>query len=323
MIFLDNESTSPFYNLALEEYFFKRTDLDDDMLILWRNEPTVVVGRHQNTFDEIDEGYVRENGIHVVRRNSGGGAVYHDLGNLNFSIIQQAAGDYSFARFAEPVITCLDSFGVHAEHSGRNDITVEGRKFSGNAQYLFGGKILHHGTILFSGDLDVLAKALKPEPEKIRKKGVASVRSRVANLSEYLSGVSLEDFRDQLVATIFAGEHPTPYSLSDTDQMVTQEIAKAKYRTPEWNYGQSPAGKGAQIRTDAGTVGLWLETELGVVQSARITGDFFAVQPVEELCQRFIGVMKSDLTAVVDGLDCSGYIKNFTNEDMNRLIHAS
>jgi len=322
-IFIDNSSVNPYFNLALEEFFLKRTDFVDDILILWQNEPTVVIGRHQNTCDEIDEAYVQEMGVHVVRRNSGGGAVYHDMGNLNFSIIQQMTGDYSFFRFVQPVIDCLKAYGIHAEHSSRNDITIDGRKFSGNAQYICNGKILHHGTILFSSDLNVLAKALKPRPDKTHHKGVASVRNRVVNLNDYLTNTTLSDFRQRLIDAIFIENKPDTYIISELDHKAISGIMQTKYLTFKWNYGQSPTGRKAQIKTEAGIVELWLECDSGIVKRARITGDFFTLRPVDDLERQLVGARLIDLVPTVEKLECGSYIQGFANEDMKNLLMQS
>ena len=186
--YLDLTTTDPHWNLALEQYVFDRLPRDRSYFLLWQNDRSVIIGKHQNTPAEIDLPYVEAQGIQVVRRLSGGGAVYHDLGNLNFTFITdgEGAGTLDFALFCRPVVRVLESFGVSAQISGRNDITVCGKKFSGNSQYTREGRVMHHGTILFDSDLDAVTRALRVDEEKIRSKGVPSVRSRVTNLKEHL-----------------------------------------------------------------------------------------------------------------------------------------
>lgn len=217
--------------------------------MLWQNEPTIVIGRNQNTCDEINETYVRDMGIHVVRRNSGGGAVYHDLGNLNFSIIQSEEGDCSFSRFVQPIVNCLESYGIHVEYNGRNDLTIDGRKFSGNAQSFFGGKILHHGTILFAADLAILTKALKPLSETSQKKGVESVRSCVVNLNEYLDGIPFIDFKKRLIDTFFKDKKPVAYVPTDVDKMAIENIMHIKYLSHQWTFVDVQATCKDHVRT--------------------------------------------------------------------------
>jgi len=188
MIRIVNDHTDPRINLAVEEYALNYLDPREEYVILWQNEPTVVVGRNQNTVAEVNAPFIKERGIHVVRRLSGGGAVYHDFGNLNFTFIVDAQKEMvsNFEYFTRPVIQALASLGVEAEFSGRNDITIDGKKFSGNAQYWSKNRLLHHGTILFNSQLDVVQEALNVSADKLQSKGVKSVRSRVTNIYPYL-----------------------------------------------------------------------------------------------------------------------------------------
>ena len=161
MKYIINENNNPRYNLALEEYVLK--NLDGEYFFLWQNEPTIVIGKHQNTISEINLDYVEKKGIHVVRRMSGGGAVYHDLGNINFSFIQEKKdlADFDFSFFTRPIVDLLGELGIKAEFNSRNDLAIDGKKFSGNAQYIFKKKILHHGTLLFNSEMEELVNSLK------------------------------------------------------------------------------------------------------------------------------------------------------------------
>ena len=175
----------PYYNLAVEEYLFQTAE--DEVFMLWQNEPTVVIGKNQNAYAEVELDVLRERGIHLARRITGGGAVYHDLGNVNYTFIAKSGQQgIDFAHFTAPILRALAELGIRAELSGRNDLLVDGRKFSGNAQYSANGKTLHHGTLLFDSDLTVLSDVLRPDEEKIRSKAVRSVRSRVTNLAPLL-----------------------------------------------------------------------------------------------------------------------------------------
>ena len=191
MLFVDNKGiTDPRMNLAIEEYILRHLDINQTYLLFYINEPSIIIGKNQNTLEEINTDFVEKNGIHVVRRLSGGGAVYHDLGNLNFSFITKDDGEsfHNFKKFTEPVIRALRSMGVPAELSGRNDILVQGRKISGNAQFATKGRMFSHGTLMFDSNIDNVVAALNVKKDKIESKGIKSIRSRVANIAEFLTG---------------------------------------------------------------------------------------------------------------------------------------
>ena len=238
-----NERTDPAYNLALEEVMTAQADAPFAML--WRNRPAVIVGRNQNACREFNSDYAREHGVAVVRRMTGGGAVYHDLGNLNYSIFAfetDANRRYiDFAPFAEPVLTALRALGVAAEFSGRNDILVNGRKVSGSAKCVHAGRILFHGTLLFDVDFGAMAAVLTPPRAKIEAKGVASVRARVANLNEFLPDLDRDTFRRAMERELlrqFGLKEPLP--IPDNWKREAERTADERYRSWEWNFGESP-----------------------------------------------------------------------------------
>lgn len=328
MINIINNSTDPYFNLALEEYFVKHKDLNDDILILWQNEPTIVIGKNQNPYDELNLDYVEKNNIKVVRRMSGGGAVYHDLGNLNYTIIKSEAQYYrnDFSFFALPVISCLKKLGVTATFNGRNDILIEEKKFSGNAQYFYKNKVLHHGTLLFSSDLTVLAKALQVKKEKFESKGIKSVRSRVTNISDYIKEmITLSDFRETLTISMF-GENEKSilnYTLSDEDISSITTLSNSKYRAEEWNFGHySNMSYQKEIRFDAGSISLAMNIKNGRIDGCKVYGDFFEVKPVEELEQQFIYKQynKLELELLLHNVNISEYIHSLNNEEFKQLL---
>lgn len=291
--YIEVKSTDPAFNLALEEYVFEGLSKDYNYFILWQNAPTVVIGRHQNTFNEVDEAFIRENNVRVVRRLSGGGAVYHDLGNLNFTFIQDAAGkEPDLALFCHPVAKAIRSLGANAEVNGRNDITVDGMKFSGNAQYVKNGRVMHHGTLLFDSQLDNAAKALRPDPEKIKAKGVASVRSRITNLKPLLAeGTTLDTFREALLKALFEDEEMENYVLSDTDIAAITTLKENRYDTWAWNWGASPACDmtlSGRIE-GCGRITLQFCIKKGCITEASLFGDFFAASDLTALTSAFIG----------------------------------
>ncbi len=293
--------TDPAFNLALEEYVFEKLSGDCNYFILWQNAPTVVIGRHQNTFSEVDEAFIRENGIRVVRRLSGGGAVYHDPGNLNFTFIRDAAGkEPDLQLFCRPVAAAIRSLGADAEVNGRNDITVDGKKFSGNAQYVKNGRVMHHGTLLFDSRLEIAAKALRPDPDKVKAKGVASVRSRITNLKPLLPpGTTLEAFENALLCALFENEEMENYALTDGDIAAITALKESRYDLWSWNWGASPAcDMTFSGRAEGcGQIELRFVVKKGCIKEAALFGDFFSVGDPAALTSAFI-----DMPATADGL---------------------
>ncbi|MDR2476284.1 MAG: lipoate--protein ligase, partial [Treponema sp.] len=239
--YIESRNTDPCHNLALEQFVFDRLSRSHRYFMLWQNNNSIIVGKHQNTAAEINAAYVNDHNITVVRRLSGGGAVYHDLGNINFTIISDADNDIDFATFCKPIQKALISFGVPVEISGRNDMTVEGKKFSGNAQYVKQNRIMHHGTILYDSSLETLSRALRVSGDKIESKGIASVKSRVTNIRPYMrTAMSVEQFWAALKQYLFAAFDLREYSLSPADTAEVQLLRENVYSQWSWNYGASP-----------------------------------------------------------------------------------
>ena len=328
MINVVNNSNNPYFNLALEEYFVKYKDLKEDILILWQNEPVIVVGKNQNTYEELNLEYVDKNNIKVVRRLSGGGAVYHDLGNLNFTIIKNKSklhkNDFSF--FSLPVVSCLNKLNVKANFSGRNDILIDGKKFSGNSQYFHKEKLLHHGTILFSSDLTILSKALKVKKQKFESKGIKSVKSRVTNISEHIDKeVSLTKFKDMLIQCFFESrkENPKNYVLNEEDTKKINELVDNKYGTWEWNFGKSPKfNYNKEMRFDAGSICVKANVVDGIMKKFKVEGDFFEENPIKEMEDLFIDKKFNiaEIKNIIEKNDVSKYILKLTNDDFMKLF---
>ncbi|MDN5351865.1 MAG: lipoate---protein ligase [Clostridiales bacterium] len=284
-----NEKTNPYYNLAFEEYVMTHLEPGEKCVILWQNEPTIVVGKHQNTVEEINEQFVKEKGINVVRRMSGGGAVYHDGGNLNYTVIHHQ-GDreqapFDFASFTRPVVDLLKRLGVPAAFNSRNDLDIEGKKFSGNAQYVKGPIILHHGTLLFDSELEVMVRALNVSDDKIISKGIKSVRSRVTNISEHLPvPMTMAEFKHQLAKALSEGEAETAFEHTEALEAEVCKLRDSKYATWDWNYGTSPDFNVQKRRKfDFGLVDVRLAVESGVIRQCKIYGDFFGKSQIEAL----------------------------------------
>lgn len=235
--------TDPYFNIAAEEYLLKT--MEEDCFMLWQNEPSIIVGKHQNTLAEINYHFVRENSIPVVRRISGGGTVFHDLGNLNFTFISSGEKEklVNFKKFTQPIIEVLNQMGVPARFEGKNDLRVNGLKISGNAEHVFRNKVLHHGTLLFTADLDFLKKAIKSVPERFQDKAVQSVRSKVANITNFLDqDISIEVFKQKIINHIKNSSTETAeYSLTSVDIKSIENLVQEKYNTWRWNFGYSPA----------------------------------------------------------------------------------
>lgn len=289
MLTIINNETNPFYNLALEEYVLKYLNINDDFILLWQNEPSIIIGRNQNTIEEINSQYVKEHKVNVVRRNSGGGAVYHDFGNLNYSFITKSENDSinNFKKFTQPVIDLLNELGVGAIFSGRNDITVDEKKISGNAQCYYQNKMLHHGTILFNSNLDTISEILQVKQEKIESKGIKSVRSRVTNISPHLEEkITIDEFKEKLLFFILGSTDSSNniYYLTDIDKKEINKLMNQKYLTWEWNYGESPHFDIQKShRFAGGKIDIRLNIKNGVIENCRIFGDFFGNKDITQL----------------------------------------
>lgn len=313
MLHVDNRNiTDPRLNLALEEYLLRHIESAEPLLLFYVNEPSVIIGRNQNTVEEIDAAYVQAQGIHVVRRLSGGGAVYHDLGNLNFSFVTHGREDlHNFARFTEPVIATLRALGVDAELRGRSDIYAAGKKISGNAQYATTQRMFSHGTLLFDTDLGEMLRAINPRQAAIESKAVQSVRSAVANIRELLpQDMTIAQLKAALVAGLFGDEVPE-LALRAEDWAAVEALADTRYRTWEWNIGRSPQFNVQKSeRLPVGKVDARIQVGQGRIQSLRLYGDFSGQRPVDELEKLLIGVPyeRGPLLGALAGVDLSPYL---------------
>ena len=314
-------------NLAAEQVIFDTLPQGQSCFLLWQNRSAVVIGRHQDALAEIDRAFVEANGIQLVRRISGGGAVYHDLGNLNYSVIADARGGKApdMAVFCEPVLRLLHRLGVPAELSGRNDMTVKGQKFSGSAQHLNKGRVLHHGTLLIDSDLSVVSRALRVDPEKIRSKGLASVRSRVTNLRPYLpEEIDLPRFRELLLEEVLA-EHPGEELLLSPEQLRQIEtLSESRYRSWDWTVGSSPPSSlvRRQRFEGCGTVEAQMQIERGRIAALRFCGDFFSAEEPEELAGRLQGLPlnRDALLHALEGSDVSHFFIGLKTEQFLSLL---
>ena len=331
MIFIDNEGcNNPKLNLALEEYALRNFDTSTDYLLFYINDPSIIIGRNQNTLEEINQEYITEKDIQVVRRISGGGAVYHDLGNLNFSFITNHDGKSisNFKKFTAPVIRVLNDMGVEAELKGRNDILVSEKKISGTAQFSTGKRMISHGTLLFDTDMSEVSKALQVKMSKIQSKGHKSVRSRVANISEFLNTpISMDNFKNQILLGLYeAREHFEIYKLTEAEWKAVHELKAEKYDLWDWNFGRSPKFNiQRNKRFPIGEIDLRIFVEKGLISDFKVFGDFFGRQPVSDLENLLIGVPydKIEISKTLQNIAIENYFGKLENSEFINLVYGN
>ncbi|MBM9831058.1 lipoate--protein ligase [Enterococcus faecalis] len=334
MIFVPNENNDPRVNLAIETYLLTEMPLDEPILLFYINEPSIIIGRNQNTIEEINKEYVDEHGIHVVRRLSGGGAVYHDHGNLNFSFIMPDDGNSfrDFAKVTQPIIQALHDLGVEgAELKGRNDLVINDMKFSGNAMYATNGRMFAHGTLMFDSDIDEVVNTLKVRKDKIESKGIKSVRSRVTNIKPFLSedkqDMTTEEFCQEILLKIFGVDsidQVKTYELTDQDWAAINKISEQYYRNWDWNYGKSPAfNLERRHRFPIGSIEMKMNVADGVIQEIKIFGDFFGLGEIKDVEDILTGVKyeKASLKEAINQIDVKKYFGNIEKEDLLGLIY--
>jgi lipoate---protein ligase len=317
-----HKNTDPYFNIATDEFIFKH--IEEDCFMLWQNDNAIIVGKHQNALAEINVDYVREKGIHVVRRLSGGGAVYHDMGNLNFSFTHKGNDPskmVDFRKYTAPIIEVLNDLGVDARFEGRNDLMIDGKKFSGNAEHVIGNKVLHHGTLLFASEMRDISGALKINPLKYQDKAVKSIPKRVTNIKDHLKAtMTLETFRNKILEHVlnsFPGAYLYEFTADDFAKI--QQIRDEKYATWEWNFGYSPQYDFQQaVRTPGGTLEIHMNVKEGVIREIRFLGDFFHIAPIEELQEALVGCPheESALRIRLNELNPKRFFKDISAEDM-------
>ncbi len=285
---------SCYQNIASEEYFM--SEFNEDVFYLYINSPCIVIGKNQNAYAEVNQRYVAERNIDVVRRQSGGGAVYHDYGNLNYGFIVKDAGKDIGAVFRDytmPILEVLQDYGANADFSGRNDLVINGKKISGNAQFRAAGKVLQHGTLLVQSDLAAISNALNVSPIKYNDKSTKSVKSRISNINEFLSEkITMAQLTNAILSKVLK-EIPEArlYELSESDRSTVENLAANKYSTWEWVYGNSPKFTYRNLfRFDKGTLELRLNVESGVIREIVIYGDFFGDGVIEDLTRKLTGI---------------------------------
>lgn len=330
MIYIENNCTDPSYNLAFEEYVFERFPGEEPILLLWRNGPSVIVGKYQNTLEEVDYEYAQSKGIRVIRRGTGGGAVYHDTENLNYSfIIPNVDSKIDFGTFSIPVVKALRAHGVPAEQTGRNDLLADGIKFSGNAQRFSRGRLLHHGTLMFNVDREEMARVLTVKPGKFKSKATKSVRSRTVNLKQLLRNAGhgeIESAMDlkRVLLEWFSKEYDlSEMNLSEEQLAQVRELQAEKYMNDAWNLGRSPEAditRGDFFR--CGEVRFHFSIENMKIRNVCITGDFFSARDITEFESMFTGLAyeRDALLTVLKQADLQGYFGDITAEELIDVI---
>lgn len=327
MIFIDAKSNDPKFNTAVEFYAFNELAKKDDVFMLWINKPCIVVGKNQNTTEEINQKYCDDNNIDIVRRVSGGGAVYHDLNNLNYTIISNDKGGeaFDFKSFSKPVIDALASLGVNASFTGRNDLEIDGRKFCGNAQYVRSGRIMHHGCLMFDVDTSVLADALKVSKDKIESKGIKSVRARVTNIKEHLPNkeMTVLDFKDALKKYMNEKFGMTEYEFSDDELKEIKAIQAEKNDSWDWVYGKNPEFNiKRNRRLMTGKIEANIQVDNGIITDVKFFGDFFGVMDVADIAKKLVNVKynREEVKKALEKEDINSYFLGATLDEVVEII---
>ena len=330
LCYIESKSDDPMYNLALEQYVFDELPKDRQYFMLWQNNNAIIIGKNQNTVEEINREKVKKHDVKVVRRLSGGGAVYHDMKNLNFTFIADSGDmdELDMKVFVKPIIATLKECGINAQMTGRNDIVIDSKKFSGNSQYIKHGRVMHHGTIMFDSNLDFVQKVLSVSKDKIQSKGLKSVRSRMTNIKEHLTeDMSLEDFKDALKNNVFSGVDGVDieeYHITDKDNEQINKIKEVRYATWEWNYGYSPKYsiiKEDRIK-DCGKIELHLDIKDGRIQGLYAYGDYFGSGDISELENILKGrkLIEEDISDALQDVNISHYFNNMDKQAFFKLI---
>lgn len=321
MVYINRKSNNPYFNIAAEEYVLKH--FNDEIFMLWQNKPSVIAGKHQNTIAEINQEFIKKNSIPVIRRISGGGTVYHDLGNLNFTFVKNGEQGklVDFRKYTEPIIETLKVFGIDAKFEGKNNLTVKGKKISGNAEHVYKNRVLHHGTLLFSSDLEKLDLAIKTDPSKYKDKAVKSINSKVTNIIDHLDkSITINDFRNKIKDIVLSGSgEPVYYELSEEDNFKINKLANDKYKTWEWNFGYSPRYQFKKIiYTNGQKTEFNLEVKNGIINSIKIHDSFTNKDLLETFGKQLVGIRHNyhDILRILKNIDMKKYFNNTLPEEI-------
>lgn len=325
MRYLRNNHTDPYFNMAFDEYCLEQLTIDEPVFFLWQNRPSVIMGANQEVHTEVNLDYLKENNISLVRRVTGGGAVYHDFGNLNYTIVGRSDDlERDYPEYTRHMLQALQKLGVQATMSGRNDILVEGRKVSGFAKRVCKNRLMIHGTLMFDVDIDKLTQVLCPPATKLQSKGIASVRSRVANLCEYLPEITdISTLKQKLESILSNNYTDKEWELSQEDFQNIEQLAHDKFEKWEWIYGHSPrATLNFSEKLACGTVHIHLNIAENRITSCKFGGDFIGNLPTNELENALTGLPydRDSISKFLEETDISRYLDGVTSAELLRLI---
>ena len=325
MRFLKNDSTDPYFNMAFDEYCLESLPIDEPVFYLWQNRPSVIMGLNQEVNTEVNLEFLKENDIALVRRVTGGGAVYHDLGNLNYTIVGRSEDlERDYPEYAAIMMRALQSMGVAATLSGRNDILVDGKKVSGFAKRVCRNRLMVHGTLMYDVNLEQLTQALCPPATKLESKGIASVRSRVTNLRECMPHITdIQTLKGELEKILSNQYTDKEYTLHEGDMQLIQKLADDKYAQWEWIYGRSPkATLHHSQRMACGTVEVNLTLAENRIASLRWGGDFLGNLPVNDVEVSLTGIPYEyeAIMKALQPLDVSQYFDGVQAEELTQIL---
>lgn len=326
MKYIETSWDIPYYNFALEDYLLNEAE-EDDYVFFYIHKPSIIVGKYQNTIEEVNKDFIEDNNILIARRLSGGGAVYHDHGNLNFSFVHKASKKdvNDFKKFTKPVVDALKDLGLNAHLSGRNDILIDDKKISGNAQYFTNNRLLHHGTLLYDSEMSNLVKSLKVRELKIKSKGIKSVKSRVANIADFLNDtLPIEDFRDYLLKSFYKSKDIEKYDLDERALTYIENKVKEQFSTWDWNWGKSPDYEIQKIeKFPFGILDTRIDVKDGKINKCKIYGDYFSKKDISNLENSLIGLKydKNELLKNKNVIKINDYFTDFDFEEyINYLV---
>ena len=324
MVYIETDSTDANFNFALEKYLMETSDLDDSYFLFWRTQPTLMIGKFQNTYQEINTAFARTHNINIVRRITGGGTIYTDMNGWQFSFIEKhpKKQEMDFDRFTRPVIDALASIGVTAYRSGRNDLLIDGRKISGNAQFKSRLVNLHHGSLLFNTDLMRLVRALTVDDEKLISKGIKSVKERVTNIADHMkTAITSEAFKDLMLKHITRDMKETTLTSADIEKV--NQIKAQQFDTWEWNFGQNPKFNiSKEKRFAGGRLTICVNVVQDVIQGIDFFGDFFEEKNLDELKHALIGIRydKAAIAFALKETKTDDFIYQITADEILDLI---
>ena len=322
MLYIENNCLDPWFNLSVEEFYLNNKEIEDDILMLWQNNESIIIGRHQNIVSEVNVNFANLNNIKIARRISGGGAVYHDLGNLNYTFITSFNNgvDLNYKIFADTVIAALQEMGVNASRSGRNDIIVDNKKISGTAQACVGNRLMFHGTLLYDLNADVAAKALNVDKTKLEAKGIKSVKSRIGNLKPYFpENFSINMFKERLKTSFLCLENSRSRVIESEELESINDLYDNKHSTNEWIYGESlRCNLISSRRLDCGNLDIYLNLDKGKINQCRILGDYIGIYGTEDIEDAVIGCnyQYSEIKKALMKFNLSDYFGKISIEEL-------